>query len=157
MPKRCLRCPGGADLVERRTTVSRAVAGHKFVAELAGRGCVRCGREYPDDTSIARLDLHVALRLSEAGVSSGEAFRFMRKALGLRGTDLAELLDVAPETVSRWETDKRAVHRGAYALVASLVRDRIEGRSGTLDALHALKRPTPLGETVVLEDLERAS
>lgn len=151
MTKRCVRCPGAIDLVERRASVAREIAGHRFVAELPAHGCARCGRDYVDEAAVARFELQVALRLSRAGVASGEAFRFMRKSLGLRGTDLADLLDVAPETVSRWETDKRAVHRGAYALVASLVRDRIEGRESTLDALQALRRPVVLPETVLVE------
>ncbi|HCF56532.1 MAG TPA: hypothetical protein DFS52_00855 [Myxococcales bacterium] len=33
----------------------------------------------------------------------------MRRALGLRSRDLAELLDVSPETVSRWENATRPV------------------------------------------------
>ncbi len=103
---------------------------------------------------MARFELRVAKELARAGVSSGEAFRFMRRSLALRAIDLAELLDVAPETVSRWETEKRAVHRGAYAIVASLVRERLDGREETLAALRALRRPRQLGETVDLDEVE---
>ncbi len=36
----------------------------------------------------------------------GEQVRFLRKYLGLSGVDFARTLDVAPETVSRWEHDR---------------------------------------------------
>ena len=66
-----------------------------------------------------RLELQAAIAiLSHAESINGEELRFARKAMSLRQPDLAALLDVATETVSRWETDKdhsdrRARDRGA--------------------------------------------
>jgi transcriptional regulator with XRE-family HTH domain len=65
----------------------------------------------------------------------------MRKALGLRATDLAELLDVTPETVSRWETDRVPLDRGALATLGALLRDARAGSTATLDHLRTLAHP----------------
>jgi hypothetical protein len=69
----------------------------------------------------------------------------------MRATDLAALLDVSAETISRWETEKRAVDRGALALVGNLVRDTLEGRTATLEQLRALREPRPLAKTIQLD------
>lgn len=149
--KRCTHCEKGGLLVDRMAENSREVAGHLFVAFLPARVCNHCGKVYFDAGVLERFELHVAGKLVEAGVSSGAAFRFMRKAIGMRATDLGALLDVSAETISRWETEKRAVDRGALAVLGALVRDALEGRTQTLDGLRALREPRPLAKTIQLD------
>jgi DNA-binding transcriptional regulator YiaG len=130
---------------------SITVGEHTFKALLPARRCGGCGAVSFGAGTLERFELRVAAELAKAGASSSEVLRFMRKALQLRAADLAELLDVAPETVSRWETGKlRAEHR-TLALLGSLVEDKVEGRSSTMDRLRALREPKPLGRTVQLE------
>jgi len=63
-------------------------------------------------TELGRLELQAAIVvLSEADTINGEELRFARKAMGLRQPDLAALLDVATETVSRWETGTEPIRR----------------------------------------------
>ena len=63
-------------------------------------------------TELGRLELHAAIAvLSEAESIEGDELRFARKAMGLRQPDLAALLDVATETVSRWETGSESIRR----------------------------------------------
>lgn len=147
--KRCGRCDGL--LVSRKVDVSRDVGDHVFIAALPARHCRSCGETSYEAAILQRFDLHVANRLAEAGVGSGAAFRFMRKALGLRAVDLAELLDVSAETLSRWETEKRALDRGALAVLAACVRDALAGRTSTLDTLRALRTPRALEKRVQLD------
>ena len=147
--KRCTRCDGV--LVARKVDVSRDVADHVFVASLPARLCRSCGETSYEAAVLQRFDLHVANRLAEAGVGGGAAFRFMRKALGLRAVDLAELLDVSAETLSRWETEKRALDRGALAVLAACVRDALAGRTSTIDTLRALRTPRTLEKRVQLD------
>ena len=45
----------------------------------------------------------------------------MRKSVPLSAVELASLLRVAPETISRWETGERAVDRAAWLVVRALV------------------------------------
>jgi transcriptional regulator with XRE-family HTH domain len=87
-----------------------------------------------------------------SGPATGEAFRFMRKVLGIPAIELAELLDVAPETVSRWENGKLPIERRALALLASMVLDRVEGVTTTLERLRSLRDP-PAAPALVRLDL----
>jgi len=146
---RCDRC--NQPVVTRTVEVSREVEGRVFVAALPARSCRACGETSYEPTVLRRFDLHVANHLAEAGVGSGAAFRFMRKALGLRAVDLAKLLDVSPETLSRWETEKRALDRGAFAVLAAAVRDALAGTTATLDTLRALGAPRTLPRRVQLD------
>jgi len=68
--------------------------------------------------------------------------------VGLRGTDLAALLDVAGETVSRWETGALPVERRALALLAAIVMEAVAGGTATLDRLRTLQAPTKLPKVV---------
>lgn len=63
-------------------------------------------------TELGRLELQAAIAvLSEAESINGDELRFARKAMELRQPDLAALLDVATETVSRWETGAEPIRR----------------------------------------------
>jgi DNA-binding XRE family transcriptional regulator len=62
----------------------------------------------------------------------------MVKALGLRAADLARLLDVTPETISHWETDKARPSRAAFVAIGALVQETIDGRTTTRDRLATL-------------------
>jgi transcriptional regulator with XRE-family HTH domain len=77
----------------------------------------------------------------EHGASDGAAFKFMRKAIGMKATDLAALLGVAAETISRWETGQREVDRTALAALAGLVVDELEGHTKVISILRALQNP----------------
>ena len=79
---------------------------------------------------------------------SGAGLRFMRKAMGVRGVEFADLLGVTPETVSRWEADKHPIDRGAFTLLGMMVADRIAGTHTTEDALRATRAPRRLGDHV---------
>lgn len=148
--KRCIKC-GQERLEAAQVSDSITVGEHTFKALLSARRCSNCGAVRFAAGTLERFELSVAAELAKAGMSSSEALRFMRKSLQLRAADLAELLDVAPETISRWETGKlRAEHR-TLALLGSLVVDKVEGRSSTLERLRALREPKPLGRTVQLE------
>jgi YgiT-type zinc finger domain-containing protein len=147
--KRCIRCGGAVST--RKVEATREVGQHLFVASLPARVCRACGETQFEGSVLQRFDLHVAVCLIEAGVGSGAAFRFLRKALGLRAVDVAELLDVSAETLSRWETEKRALDRGALAVLAACVRDALAGRTSTLDTLRALRTPRGLEKRVQLD------
>jgi transcriptional regulator with XRE-family HTH domain len=62
----------------------------------------------------------------------------MRKALSLRGSELGALLDVTAETISRWENGQRNVHRTAWVALGSMVLEKMQGSTSTLDRLQML-------------------
>lgn len=146
--RRCPHCQSAGRWTDKALEASREVSSHRFVAMLPARECTVCGRAQFDAEAERRFALAVARQIADSGLATGEAFRFMRKAIGMRATELAELLDLAPETISRWETEKRAVDRGALALMANLVRDLMDGRNTTIEGLRTLKTPRTLGATV---------
>ena len=61
--------------------------------------------------------------LSEVAEVGGAEIRFARKALGLTQARLAALLEVAPETVSRWETGAETMSRVSRLALLAVVRD----------------------------------
>lgn len=147
-----MKCRGCEEAGDRSRV---EVAGHVFFAELPGERCATCGHTRPDPGSLARFELCVAAELAEAGQTSGEAFRFMRRALGLGTAELAAILDVPAATAARWEKNDH-VPRSAWERLAAMVLDRREGAEGEGDfelghpvhRLAALCAPRPLGRLV---------
>jgi len=129
----------------------KVVRGHRFRALVPGQECQECGESFFEIRVLARFDQLVAKELADAGVKSGEALRFIRKAAGVPATDLAALLDVRPETVSRWEHDKRPIDRGSYAVLHQLLVEKLAKSTATADYLRGLGKPKRLPKTVKLE------
>ena len=147
--KRCERCKTGK-LEKTEALDSVEVGQHLFTARVPALKCRECGELYFDGPSLERFELRVAVELARSGEATGDVMRFMRKAAGLRALELAELLGVTAETVSRWETGRQPMEHRAMAVVGALVVERFEGRTSTLDNLKALRSPKKLGRRVEL-------
>ena len=145
---KCYHC--GQHMVNAKTQESVTVDGHKFQGTVRAKQCKGCGELLLDGPSLVEFERHIAAHLAESGARSGEAVRYMRKTLGLRAVDLAELIDVASETISRWETGVREPDRSALALLGALVTDAANGRHDTIDRLRALRKPRKLPKVVKL-------
>jgi putative zinc finger/helix-turn-helix YgiT family protein len=147
---RCSECRKG----EYRPAMvqdSIKVSGHVFRTELPGVRCEECSDVAIDGPSIERFELMAAAHLARSGQVNGAILRFQRKAIGLGAKNLAELLGVAPETISRWENGKQPIDPLAAALVGAMALERAESRSTTAEALRAIRDPKPLGETIQIE------
>ena len=72
------------------------------------RRCPECGEYEVDIPRIEDLHRLIAQEIAdkEARLAPQEV-RFLRKYLGFSGVDFAGILDVTPETVSRWENGKK--------------------------------------------------
>ena len=97
--------------------------------------CEACGEVYKDGPDLGRAEVLAALEAVRAGLRDGPTLNWARRALGLRAVDLAELLDVAPETVSRWENGHRSADRSVWNTLADLLANAVEGNTATLDLL----------------------
>jgi DNA-binding transcriptional regulator YiaG len=96
-----------------------------------------------DLTALAEYERRAAVVvLSEAADVGGGEIRFARKALGLTQARLATLLDVAQETVSRWETGSETMSRVSRLALLAVVRD-----AGSLDRL-AKNEPARIAEVL---------
>jgi DNA-binding transcriptional regulator YiaG len=104
-------------------TITRTVANRVFSVEVPAKPDPEHGTLITTE-ALGRAEMAIATALALEGPVHGEAFRFMRGALGMTAKALAELLGVAPETVSRWETGERDVDRGAWLTLGSLVLER---------------------------------
>lgn len=115
------------------------VAGLVFSAEIP----VQTSPEGPvfHARDLRRFELSVARRLAELGVVTGEAFRFMRKSMGLTIAQVATLFDVEPEIVRRWESGDAPVPRPAFALLGTMADDELQGIDTTRRYLEALTHP----------------
>jgi hypothetical protein len=65
----------------------------------------------------------------------------VRKVAGLRAVDLAELLELTPEHVSRMENGRTPADRRTVALLAAMLEDKATGATRTVDQLRALASP----------------
>jgi len=107
--------------IECGTKMTESHGDHKY-KELPGlvlrgvrlRHCPNCGE---DEVSIPRIEaLHrvvaLAIAAKPARLTDNEV-RFLRKHLGWSRDDCAGIMDVAPETVSRWEHGRAPMSRMA--------------------------------------------
>ena len=146
-----MKCPscGENEMSERTHLLEEEVAGVRFSAEVPVRACSACGELLFRGAGLEAFEAAVARRLAEAGPVSGEAFRFVRKAAGLRARDAAQLLGVTDVTVSRWENGA-PVDQNAFVTLGSLLLDRLEGRDTTRERLRRMRERRPGDEHISL-------
>lgn len=136
MATRCRHC----NTPVQRAVVSlrHVVANRTFSADAIGRPCSGCGVDGVDEEVRRKFALLVAAQLS---APNGPSVKFIREALRLRATDVAALLDVSLETLSRWENDRSPIPRAAHLVLVAMVHDVLDGRSQTVDMLQRLAEP----------------
>ena len=135
--KACTKC-GARDLVKTTHVYRRGFDGRSFLAELAATRCGNCGELLVSGPAGMDADKAITLALARSGEVGPQGFRWLRRAAGLEGKRLAELLDVSAGTVSRWENGKRALDRGAVALVCALALQEEGEPAGALELLEGL-------------------
>lgn len=64
---------------------------------------------------------------------NGQEIRFLRKALNFNGKEFAERLEVAPETVSRWEHDKEIMGPAREKLLRLIVGKNLSEHAMAMD------------------------
>lgn len=85
--------------------------------QARGQRCSSCGETLFTGLELDRKYDEVARAIVARGIRTGEEFKWVRKATGYRAADVAELLDVRAETISRWERGEADIPRAAaYAL-----------------------------------------
>lgn len=149
----CAQC-GGA-ITRTKKEQARLVLGSTFLVRAPAFACRSCRAVFTPGEILTRVDLEVATVLAMRGLVNGESLRFMRKALGLRAFELAALLDVTAETMSRWEHDQRGVDLSAWIVVGGVVLERAGRPTETLRRLLATKKPVKLPKTIKLSLGER--
>ena len=147
--KKCFSC-GEKKLQKGEVRLERAVGGREFTATVTGLVCQGCGESITDLQDGERFDLAIAELLSE-GAPGGESFRFLRRAAGLRAADLARLLGLTGDTLSRWENGKYAIDRAAFLVLGQIVRERRRGDTAMLDRIRRIEQPGALPDRVEID------
>lgn len=138
---KCVTC--AVAMTKGRETFRRTLAGIKIEIEMPVQRCRKCGATIVLGEAAAAGELAIAASFAAKGQASGETLRYMRKALGMSGVDLAEMLDVPPETLSRWENSQRPVDRFAWLVVGNLVLEHVDLPVSMKDRLKALQTKPP--------------
>ncbi len=133
----CHKCRG-ADIESVPYKDVHKVAGRTFTVEINALSCTACGEIVIPGDSLKASDMVVAEDIAMNGPVCGETFRFLRKALNMTAAELAILLEVAPETISRWEKDARNIDHAAWINLGSLVLDTAAGNTATAARMQAL-------------------
>lgn len=150
--KKCVTC-GGKKFRTMQVEDEFKVGGASFVARLPAQECLSCHEKFIEGPSMVAAELQAAVVLSGHSPTP-ETFRFLRTVLRMKAGDLAELLDVAPETLSRWENGKREqINRASWLLLCSMVQDMAAGLETTRKRLIEALKTTPIPKRTKLEPM----
>ena len=105
--------------------LTRTIAGRRLTVDVELGTDPETMEETVSLAEMQRSELEMAAALAESGPIVGETFVWMRKSLSLQSKQLARLLDVRPETITRWETGAVPVDRAAWFTLGELVLERI--------------------------------
>jgi DNA-binding transcriptional regulator YiaG len=147
--KKCPSC--GGTLMASRKRQTQNVGSREFVVTVAAGACRSCGSVFLENASLQRAEMEVACELARHGPVSGDAFRYLRKAIGLRAVVVAELLGVTPETISRWENGQRPVDKAAWMTLGSVVLEQASRQPETLERLRELRAHGPGARSVRID------
>jgi putative zinc finger/helix-turn-helix YgiT family protein len=141
--RRCVTCEKLDTIREVRNRYVRAFelsdgTALQFVFEdFPQRACSNCDERYYAAKDLADADHAVCRELIARHVRDPAVFKWFRKSVGLKATELAELLGVTAVTISHWETGHTEPSRAVWTLLDALQEDESEGRTTTLDRLRA--------------------
>jgi len=118
-------CPAcGTLMVERRATLHVPVNGEEIAVRSAAHlSCPKCGEVVLRFQDAKRLgEDAIALYRKKHGLLSADEIRAIRERFDLTQADLARLLRLGANTVSRWESG-RNVQTAAMDILLRLIRD----------------------------------
>lgn len=107
----CLEC-GSCTRARRRQKYHYTESGLRnlWLRDITILVCPRCKTEYPEIPNIRRVHQWVADQVAQAPHPLiGEEFRFLRKQMRLSTIDLAEVMGVKRESISKWENNREPI------------------------------------------------
>ena len=128
-------CPScGTQMLEKRGTLRLPVNGEEVaVPSAAHLSCPKCGEVVLRFQDSKRLgEDAIAIYRKKNGLLSADEIRAIRERFGLTQANLARLLRLGANTVSRWESG-RNVQTAAMDMLLRLIRDL----PGSIDYLRA--------------------
>ena len=101
------------------------VCGHRFTTQMPAARCLVCQQVVVQGEHVRHFERRVAAEIAKASLRTGDAFRYLRAALGMSEAQLAGLLDVSTEYVGYWETEKWPVDPRALAVLSTSLPARL--------------------------------
>jgi len=129
----CVEC-GGKTRIRRELKYKYTESGlnNVYLSGINVRSCDKCGAEYAELPAVRLLhDGLVKAILSQREALRGEEVRFLRKEMGIKAKDFAEILGVTKVAVSRWENSQKPLAKITDRLIRCVMQ------------LHRVKRYTP--------------
>ncbi len=110
-------------MLERRATLRLPINGEEISVSSAHLACPKCGEVLLRLTDAKRLHQDaIAIYRRKHGLLSADQIRAIRSQFELTQSDLAKLLRLGANTVSRWEAG-RNVQTAAMDLLLRMIRD----------------------------------
>jgi DNA-binding transcriptional regulator YiaG len=97
------------------------IAGAEVDGSVDAVACGKCGEVFIAAEEIATFEGLAVAAVIRAGWLRGGVLRAGRKVLGFPATQLASMLGVTPETISRWENDAHEVPRAVFLWLHELL------------------------------------
>lgn len=117
-------------------TLERKIGQWVFRAELPAEE--RNEKVSFSGSDVRRFEHAAARWIVENGAMAPETFRFLRAVANYRQAQLAELLGVSSETISRWESGHNEFGVSDWETLAALALDRVSGSLQTEQQLRAV-------------------
>ena len=117
--------------------LDKTIGGIRFAATvpIAGTKVPSAEARY-----LIAFEREIARTLCARGKPTADGFKFLRERSRIKAGELADLIDVKPETISRWENEHNAVPGAAWELIVILAAERLAGQTLMLDQLRERRR-----------------
>lgn len=137
---RCTNC-GHTDLDPAGIKeVVRTLGGVRMSVEVPAQTCRNCGERFIRAADLGAAEGAITYALVARGIGGADVARWLRKGAELRVDELAVLLGVTAEAVSRWE-QAPGPDRATIAVLGDLAVDALNGRTTARDRLQAAANP----------------
>jgi hypothetical protein len=113
------------------------IAGVAFAVTMPGHVCPVDDSWIVSNEVSQEIDRKAVRAIATHGPATGRTLKYLHAFLQLKGTELAALIGVQPETLSRWESEAQPLAQLAWVTVAAMVLDKLEGRATTTKQLRA--------------------
>lgn len=141
--RRCNDC--GHPTEVQKLSAQHRLGRYRFSGKVRAYYCPQCRFNHVDGRALDRFERSVAMHIARKGLMGSATFRFLRRASGLRGSELASILGVSKSTLWRWEHGS-APQRAAFATLCALTKATLEGKAERAKRLQRRRASEGMGE-----------
>lgn len=126
--EKCPICGGALDVIRDQPYDYTESGLNVTLIGVTQYDCSFCEENFISIPNPEQLHTKIALDICKdnKALLLPEEIRFLRKELGLKAKELARIMGVGPETVSRWENDKKTISEGNDRMLRMIYRASVE-------------------------------